>query len=83
MRFFRHTIAEYTCTRHYGYIVRFVLTFVVLSVLLSAVLFLQLPLAGAATQIKALALLDQKVQARSALLVDAASGRVLFRRNPA
>ena len=60
---------------------KYVLTFVVLSVLLSALLFLPLPLAGAAPQINALALLDQKVQARSALLVDAISGKVLFRRN--
>ncbi|MGO8836169.1 MAG: D-alanyl-D-alanine carboxypeptidase family protein [Limisphaerales bacterium] len=59
------------------------LSFVVLSVLLSAVLLLQLPLAGAATQNHASALLDQKMQARSALLVDAKSGKVLFRRNPA
>ncbi len=51
-------------------------------VLVSGLLFLQLPLAGAATQTEALALLNQKVQARSALLVDAASGRVLFSRNP-
>ena len=49
---------------------------------MSGLLFLQLPLAGAATQTEALALLNQKVQARSALLVDAASGRVLFSRNP-
>jgi D-alanyl-D-alanine carboxypeptidase len=48
-----------------------------------ALLFLQLPLAGATIQTNALALLNQKVQARSALLVDAASGKVLFRRNPA
>ena len=61
---------------------RYVLTFVVLSVLLNALLFLPLPLAGAATQINTLALLNQKVQARSALLVEAASGKVLFRRNP-
>jgi len=51
-------------------------------VVISAVLFLQLPLAGAATQNLALVLLDQKVQARSALLVDATTGKVLFRRNP-
>jgi len=51
-------------------------------VLVSGLLFLQLPLAGAATQTEPLALLNQKVQARSALLVDAASGRVLFSRNP-
>ena len=62
---------------------RFVLTFVVLGVLLNTLLFLPMPLAGAATQINALARLDQRVQARSALLVDAASGKVLFRRNPA
>jgi len=66
-----------------AYMVRFVLKFVVLSVLLSAVMFLQIPLAEAATQNHTLALLDQKVQARSALLVDAVSGKVLFRRNPA
>ncbi|MGD0616016.1 MAG: D-alanyl-D-alanine carboxypeptidase family protein [Verrucomicrobiota bacterium] len=51
-------------------------------VILSAVLFLQLPLAGAASRIDALSLLNQRVQARSALLVDPASGKVLFRRNP-
>lgn len=52
-------------------------------IIVSALLFLQPPLAGATIQTNALALLNQKVQARSALLVDAASGRVLFRRNPA
>src|ERR1700690_85684 len=52
-------------------------------IIVNALLFLQLPLAGAADQDRALALLDQKVQARSALLVDATSGKVLFRRNPA
>jgi D-alanyl-D-alanine carboxypeptidase len=48
-----------------------------------ALLFLQLPLTGAATRTDALTLLNQKVLARSALLVDAASGKVLFSRNPA
>ena len=46
-----------------------------------ALLLLPLPLAEAATQPNALSL-DQQVQARSALLVDAASGKVLFSRNP-
>ena len=62
---------------------RYVLTIVILGVLLNTLLFLPLPLAGAATQINALARLDHRVQAHSALLVDAASGKVLFRRNPA
>jgi D-alanyl-D-alanine carboxypeptidase len=48
----------------------------------SAVLLLQLPLAEAATPPHSPASLNQQVQARSALLVDAASGRVLFSRNP-
>ena len=52
-------------------------------IIVSALLLLQLPRAGAATRINALARPNQKVQARSALLVDAASGKVLFRRNPA
>jgi D-alanyl-D-alanine carboxypeptidase len=52
-------------------------------IIVSALLFLQPPLAGATIQTNALALLNQKVQARSALLVDATSGKVLFRRNPA
>lgn len=51
-------------------------------VVISALLFLQLPLAGAMAQTNALAPLNQKVQARSALLVDAANGKVLFSRNP-
>ncbi len=50
-------------------------------VILGALLFLQLPPAGAATRSETLALLNEKVQARSALLVDAANGRVLFSRN--
>jgi len=41
-----------------------------------------LPLAGAATRPNSAPSLDQQVQARSALLVDAGSGRVLFSRNP-
>jgi len=45
-------------------------------------LFLQLSLAGATAQNNASTLLNQKVQARSALLVDAANGKVLFERNP-
>jgi len=49
----------------------------------SALLILLLPLAAAAAQNDSVALLDQKVQAQSALLVDAASGRVLFSRKPA
>jgi D-alanyl-D-alanine carboxypeptidase len=48
----------------------------------SALLLLPLPLAGAATQNETLASLNQRVQARSALLVDAATGKVLFSRNP-
>jgi D-alanyl-D-alanine carboxypeptidase len=40
-------------------------------------------LTGAAAQTDAQALLNRKVQATSALLVDAASGKVLFSRNPA
>ncbi len=51
-------------------------------ILVGALLFLQLPLAGAAVQTNALTPLNPKVQARSALLVDAASGKVLFSRNP-
>jgi D-alanyl-D-alanine carboxypeptidase len=51
-------------------------------IIVSALLFLQLALAGAATKTNTLGLLHQKVQARSALLVDAASGKVLFSRNP-
>jgi D-alanyl-D-alanine carboxypeptidase len=50
-------------------------------VVATALLLLPLPLAEAATQPNALSL-DQQVQARSALLVDAASGKVLFSRNP-
>jgi len=53
------------------------------SIIVGALLFLQLPLAGAIIQTNALALPNQKVQARSALLVDVASGKVLFQRNPA
>jgi len=63
--------------------VRFAPKPVVLSALLSGVLFLQSLVAGATPQTNALAVLNQKVQARSALLVDATSGKVLFRRNPA
>jgi D-alanyl-D-alanine carboxypeptidase len=48
----------------------------------TALLLLQLPYAGKAIQRSALASLDQKVQARSALLVDAANGHILFSRNP-
>lgn len=44
--------------------------------------FLQAPPVLAAGQNDALTVLNQKVQARSALLVDAASGKVLFERNP-
>lgn len=51
-------------------------------IVLGAMLFLQLPPARAALQDNALAMLNQRVQARSALLVDAASGKVLFERNP-
>ncbi len=47
----------------------------------SAVLLLPLSLAGAATPPNSSASLNQQVQARSALLVDAGSGRVLFSRN--
>ena len=52
-------------------------------IIVGTLLFLQLPLARATIQTNALALLNQKVQARSVLLVDAASGKILFRRNPA
>lgn len=45
-------------------------------------LFMQLPSAKAVGQSSTLAVLNQKVQARSALLVDAADGKVLFERNP-
>jgi len=48
--------------------------------IVSALLLLQLPLAEAAIQNSPL--LNQKVQARSALLADAATGKVLFSRNP-
>jgi D-alanyl-D-alanine carboxypeptidase len=51
-------------------------------VALAALLLAQPPLAGAKTQPGAETLLDRKVQARSALLVDTASGKVLFSRNP-
>ena len=51
-------------------------------VIASVMLLLQLPLAEAATQTDTLASLNQKVQARSALLVDAGSGKILFARNP-
>ncbi len=47
-----------------------------------ALLFLQLPLAGAAARTNAPAAPNPKVRARSALLVEAASGKVLFSRNP-
>lgn len=50
-------------------------------VALGVLLFLQLSLAGATAQNNASGPL--KVQARSALLVDAVSGKVLFERNPA
>jgi D-alanyl-D-alanine carboxypeptidase (penicillin-binding protein 5/6) len=48
----------------------------------TALLLLQLPLAEAATRPNSPPSLDQQVHARSALLVDAANGRVLFSRNP-
>ena len=51
-------------------------------IVVSALLLLQLPLAEAATQPTSPLSLNQQVQARSALLVDAASSRVLFSRNP-
>jgi len=51
-------------------------------VLVISLLFLQLPSVWAASDTGALARLNQKVQATSALLVDAASGKVLFSRNP-
>ena len=51
-------------------------------VIVGALLLLQLPPAVEASQNDPLALLDHKVLARAALLVDAASGRVLFSRNP-
>ena len=50
--------------------------------ILGALLLLQLPFAGQAVQANAPPSLEQKVQASSALLVDAATGRVLFSRNP-
>ena len=49
---------------------------------LGAMLFLQLPLARAAVQNNTLEILNQKVRARSVLLVDADSGKILFERNP-
>jgi D-alanyl-D-alanine carboxypeptidase (penicillin-binding protein 5/6) len=52
------------------------------SALLGALLLLQPSPAGAAARTDARMLPDQNVLARSALLVDAASGRVLFQRNP-
>jgi D-alanyl-D-alanine carboxypeptidase len=51
-------------------------------VALAVLLLAQPPPAGARTQPGAGTLLDRKVQARSALLVDAVSGKVLFSRNP-
>jgi D-alanyl-D-alanine carboxypeptidase len=50
--------------------------------IVGALLFLQLPLAGAAIPANSLAAVNRTVQASSALLVDAASGRILFSRNP-
>ncbi len=52
-------------------------------VIVSVLFLLQLPMSGAAAQSNPLPLLNRKVQATSALLVDAASGKVLFSRNPA
>ncbi len=51
-------------------------------IIASALLLLPLPLAEAASHPNPPVTLDQQVQARSALLVDAATGRVLFSRNP-
>src|ERR1700677_2708673 len=51
-------------------------------VLASALLLAQMLPAGAAIQANPLALLNREVLARSALLVDAASDKVLFSRNP-
>jgi len=51
-------------------------------VIISAVLLLQLQLPWQAAPGKSLALVNKEVQARSALLVDAASGQILFSRNP-
>ena len=45
-------------------------------------LLLQAPSAGAVSQIEVPASLNQKILARSALLVEAGTGRVLFERNP-
>ena len=52
-------------------------------VALGIILFLQLSLARTTAQNNASVLLNQKVLARSALLVDAVSGKILFERNPA
>jgi D-alanyl-D-alanine carboxypeptidase len=51
-------------------------------VIVSAFSLLSLPLVFATTQTVSLSSLNERVQARSALLVDAATGKVLYSRNP-
>src|SRR5580698_4557040 len=51
-------------------------------VVVGGLLLFQSPLRGKATDTNTMASVAQKVQASSALLVDAASGQILFSRNP-